>query len=377
MQKDDEAHFQSMVGWNLERGAAQRRNLTENDYRELLKSVWDRCETDEVCALKMIFDPIVDPDAEDDKLVLDLVARVGPNGELADAPPGYSPPCIAGVRIKLLAIGSPTGGEVPSPDEPCDYLLGYFDVLGFKSMMENDGLDKVYAKYQQLVREAVNPHSEERPLNIAFSMVGGELVRSLVWIPFSAAYYSDSILLWVPYNPWHVDHFFQRCASLFCAALRLDIPLRGAVTVGKAVFNKASNVYIGDPLIEASSLESALDWIGVAVGASFRSDSLRIPIPPSMVQFYQPPMDEKKKDSASFLFADMVLDWPRIWRDTFLDSPIDILDRLGQTAPTQALKGRYASTIDFVRHSSENSSWFLRPGDTLLRAEQGADGNPH
>lgn len=171
-----------------------------------------------------------------------LVARVGNRGELVDAPPDYQPPHFPGVRLSHIVAGSPSGGKEPDPSKPADYLLAYLDVLGFEALLQRRGLDEVSDLYTRLLDTALAPHSEAKPWGKALSMVRGEVMPALMWLPIHTAYFSDGLLLWVHYHPGHVQEFFERCARVFCEALELGLPARGAVTAGRAVLNKDRNI---------------------------------------------------------------------------------------------------------------------------------------
>jgi hypothetical protein len=293
-----------------------------------------------------------------------LVARVGHQGELIDAPPGYQPPCFPGVRLAHIVAGSPSGGHEPDSSKPADYLLAYLDVLGYEALMRRRGLDEIYALYIRLLDTGLAPHSEARPWAKALSAVRGELVPALMWLPIHTAYFSDSLLLWVHYHPGHVQEFFERCARVFCEALDLGLPVRGAVTVGRAVLDKGRNIYLGEPLVEAARLEAKLDWIGLALGSSFRSETLRIPVPPDTVSPFTPPL----KTGGGDLCSDLVLDWPRVWRESFSSSAVDRLQSLCRPDLPEALQQRYRDAISFYKHSEEYQNWFLPEGATRIRA---------
>ena len=76
------------------------------------------------------------------------------------------------------------------------------------------------------------------------------------------AYFSDTILLWCPLVPPAVDDFVGRCSDLICEALAMNIPLRGAITLGEAVLDNQASLFIGKPIVEAHFIERWQEWIG-------------------------------------------------------------------------------------------------------------------
>jgi hypothetical protein len=59
-----------------------------------------------------------------------------------------------------------------------------------------------------------------------------------------------------------------RCADMVCEALKMGLPLRGALAVGKAVMHSRTGTFVGAPVVEAAKLEQSQDWLGVSLGPS-------------------------------------------------------------------------------------------------------------
>lgn len=355
--EDDEA-FRKLTTDLLALNAHTERGLSAQEYLRLARQVWASCEKDSVYAIKLLFDPLVQPQFREESerdLFCVLVARVGHAGEFIDAPPGYTPPDYPGVRFSHIVAGSPSGGYEPDVSKAQPYLLAYFDVLGFEALLVDVGLHHIHERYQQLLDQALRPQSHERPWSRAQSLVRGEVVPALMWLPMRAAHFSDSLLLWVHYHPDHVGEFLARCSRVFCKALDLGIPLRGAITIGEAVLDNHNNIFLGSPLVEAARLESKQDWVGVALGTSFKSASPRVPIPPEAVFPYVPPL----KTGGSDLFSDIVLDWPRTWRQDYSASAVERLQTLAGADLPDALRQRYIAAATFYEASGANEDWFF------------------
>ncbi len=368
---DDETIFISLVKEHLEKGAAAKRGISPREYVRLARERWKACSTDSLYAIKMLVDPIVQPEivaelppewAASADPFCELIAAIDSNGELVNAPEGYVPPSYPGVLRGVIPAGSPSRGIVPDPTRPADYLVAFLDVLGFEALLNELGLDELARRYDELLDAALLPQSEARPWSVGFALVQGEPVPGLMCLPIQTAYFSDSLLLWASYHPSHVPEFLDRCARVFCQALALGIPIRGAVSIGTAILDKSRGIYLGVPLIEAVRLESKSNWIGVSLGASWKSETMRTPVPPDRVFLYQPP----SKDGALPLFSDLVLDWPRVWRESRKDSAVDYLKRLCCPELPAELKKRYVAAIRFVEYSEANQNWFLPPGARRL-----------
>jgi hypothetical protein len=366
---DDEA-FVRFATEHIEKGAATKRGIGAREYIELVRQQWHSYSTDEVYCIKVLIDPLVQPELASEAPeewtssglpYVVLIAAINSNGDLINAPSGYVPPSSPGIRLAHIAAGSPSGGIVPAPSQPTEYLIGFLDVLGFEALLNQIGLDELMRKYEELLTVALTPQS--RPWNVALTLIQGNPMPGLMWLPVQTAYFSDSLLLWVHYHPGHVQEFLDRCSRVFCQSLALGIPIRGAISVGRALLDKNRGIYLGLPLIEAVRLESKSNWIGVALGASWQSEALRIPVPPDSVFIYQPPL----KEGAESLFSGLVLDWPRIWRETRQDSAVDHLKALCHSDLPDELKARYTSAIRFYDYSQDNQWWFVPEGWTATR----------
>lgn len=367
---DDEALFISLAKEHLGKGAAEKRGISPSEYVYWVRERWRACSTDGVYAIKMLVDPLVQPELVSElpsgwntaEPFCELIAAIDSNGDLVNAPPDYVPPSYPNVLLFVVPAGSPSGAAIPNPGEPAEYIVGFLDVLGFEALLNELGLDELHTRYNALLNTALWPQSEARPWSGEIATVQGEPVLGLMHLPVQTAYFSDSLLLWVPYHPRHVPFFLDRCAKVFCEALALGIPIRGSISIGNAVLDKSNGIYLGKPLIEAVRLESKLNWIGIALGASWSCETRRVPVPPDRVFVYEPPF----KEGGLPLFSGLVLDWPRSWRESRQDLAADYLKALSRPALPQELQNRYAAAISFVEHSETNQNWFLPPGAKRL-----------
>lgn len=369
----DEDKFNWFVTEHLKKGAATRRGITDAEYVRLARTRWTSCSTDKVYAVKILVDPLVQPELTEDlpdefvrseQPFCILIARIGSRGELVDAPDGYTRPSFPGVHFAHVVAGSPSGGVVPDPGEPADYLIAFLDVLGFEALLNRIGLDALTQRYEALLSVALNPQSETRPWSRALSVVRGEVTPALMWLPIKTAYFSDSLLLWVPYLPGHVGAFLDRCSRVFCEALAQSLPLRGAISIGRATLDKERSIYLGLPLIEAVRMEGRSNWVGVSLAASWKNESLRIPLPLDAVFLYDPPL----KDGGAALFSGLVLDWPRVWRESREDSALPYLAGLCPPDLPLELKAKYDAASTFWLHSKEHQDWNVPPGFTRVTA---------
>lgn len=225
------------------------------------------------------------------------------------------------------------------------FAVCFFDVLGFETKFKKIGLGRMLENYQQLIRvvDERNQRTKDWFGNLNFS-------ESAYWTseqePFISnkiygAYASDSILLfsfadfpenrypealnlkenestvrasnpatgWM-YHPIPCDNFLDVCNEIICHSIEIGLPLRGSLSLGEAVLHLDRGIFLGQPLIDAARLESNQKCIGVTFSKSFMSQ-----VVPNR---YQLPFNNQfKNPSATFLVStDLMLDWPRHWRNT-------------------------------------------------------------
>lgn len=231
------------------------------------------------------------------------------------------------------------------------FAFAMFDVLGFSAWVENEPLGSILRQYRRLIEVAVLKPNEQGSLT-AFHTPEGQLL-AVTRAP-EYAYFSDTILLWCPLAPPLVADFIERCSDLMCEALAADIVLRGAITLGDAVLDNATNTYIGKPIVEAHNLERCQDWAGLALGNSAVWPPFLTQLHGSSVIEYSPPM----KPGSEHYASPVVVDWPRRWRDRKepnLDARLDALNK----------KPRFSKYYDnakkFAEFSRSKHDWFKHP----------------
>lgn len=285
------------------------------------------------------------------------------NGKLLGAEPDYVVPDDGAVRKHVLAIESHLPTEEPPEPEEDLFLLAYFDVLGFKSMLARLGADGILGLYRQVFETTIKHAVEnKRWCSSPGCSPDGTGYTVMQFIPVETAHFSDSLLVWAPGQPAFFWGFLDRVMDVFCEALKIGVPLRGALAIGPAVLHKRTNIFVGHPIVEASSLEAGQDWLGVACGPSFRQIPPQIfPIRADQFLLYNPPM----KPGRSGLAGGLALDWPRWWREHYSDDIEHVITTLRDQSPPICAK-YYDAAIDFARRSwkRREQPFESSPGDS-------------
>lgn len=241
------------------------------------------------------------------------------------------------------------------------FAFAMFDVLGFSGWVKSAGLQTVLDSYHSLIERTVTKPNEKGSLSTVQTPEGALFA---VIGPPSYAHFSDTILLWCPLVPPLVGDFVERCSDLICEALAMDIPLRGALTLGDAVLDSKTNFFLGEPIVEAANLEKGQNWVGLTLGISAVWSPFLAQLHGTTIIEYAPPMKEKFKEYASTI----VVDWPRRWRDNHGECPSAKLRALN-TDPNYSFY--WDNTIKFAEFSLQKHDWHLHPdevpADAVLR----------
>ncbi len=370
---DDDAEFVGIVRKNLVKAAYSLHEISPLEYVRRCRSEWLSCWTDEVFSVKLLIDnkllaserspaglddffEFIDSSADPEGPFCVAFGLARPDGSLVGAPPDYMQRSFrsTGRRTLLRSLESDIPCEEPENPQVASHIICLFDVLGFSNRLDRDGIGEIQALYGKLIETALKPHAEGNLWSPVLLAGGPDAISpALFWLPLRFAYFSDSKLLWAPSHHNCVAPFLHRCLNVFCKALSLGVPLRGAITAGDLVLHKKSNVYLGQPLVEAARLEQSQEWLGVSLGVSVRSERLRLPFSPFQVMLWEAPLKAGREGA---LLSGSVLDWPRRWRE--LNSEASARAAV-EAIRTSDFAQYYDNALGFVEYSDVNSKWFL------------------
>jgi hypothetical protein len=144
--------FEDSLRRYVNSGVHLKRELSEADYGRACRELWDKTRTDRVYAIKIFVDPLVDTQFQEDFPSTEpccvLVARIDPDGNLIDAPPGYTRAREENVyhsHVVAGALAPRVSRKVAA--SPGRHLLAYFDILGFKQKLRANPLAEVQKDY--------------------------------------------------------------------------------------------------------------------------------------------------------------------------------------------------------------------------------------
>lgn len=340
--------FEKAIAKHLSEELHTRRGLTAEAYTALCRKAWYECHTSPAFPFEILIDPLRSIES---MLVNSTQEYV--HWRVADMLEALREPSM---EIRCEAVGSvkpdlstgpddrpPLPTDEPDVPETRRYLLAVFDVLGFSALLKNRGLSEITALYSRLITEAVTKDAMRTYTIVRFSETEEGSVLGV--LPVRHAHFSDTIFLWVPLVQHFIAPFIARCADMVCEALKLGLPLRGALAVSPAVMHSRTGTFVGAPVVEAARLEQSQDWLGVSIGASMLAADVSREFDPHLILPYNVPF-KKGKVRVS---ADLALDWPSRFRARYGTDPIDAV-RAVDTSPSHHIY--YDNAVKFAKFSA-------------------------
>lgn len=136
--------------------------------------------------------------------------------------------------------------------------VAYFDVLGFKAKIKSQDLQTIVDQYENLIKNTDG--------QITFNDESKAYYFKKVCYRYI---FSDSIFLIANED---TEESFYEMLSYAWRMMQLSIafgyPLRGAMVYGDVYVDTEKNIYVGESIVDAVSLEGAQDWIGAIVDNS-------------------------------------------------------------------------------------------------------------
>jgi hypothetical protein len=159
-------------------------------------------------------------------------------------------------------------GEITSTVTTRQGLIGFFDILGYSSFLENNSAAdaaRVVVDVLQNLRTEVGSIVCEQAKD-ENRTVPAELLNDLRWLVFS-----DSVLLTLPYTPqcgsteniWSWLAFLSHAQLLHKYLFNKGLPIRGAITAGEYFVQEAC--FAGRGIVDAYNDSQSLDLSAVVI----------------------------------------------------------------------------------------------------------------
>jgi hypothetical protein len=157
----------------------------------------------------------------------------------------------------------------------------------------------------------------------AFSKMSiDRLGRLTEYSPLGVLYFADTLVLYLPVEPGTIHCRPERvlesiifvCNRMMAHSIWQNIPLRGAIAYGSCLVCHDPLYFLGEPFLEAHSLEKAQEWSGVALCHSseqYVDESNKVRLVP-----WEVPLKNGREEKH------MVVNWPTAILD--MDMPVAV-----------------------------------------------------
>ncbi|HIP11584.1 MAG TPA: hypothetical protein EYG73_02585 [Arcobacter sp.] len=248
-----------------------------------------------------------------------------------------------------------------------EHFVALFDVLGFKSRLDDLKLEGMLEKYEKLINIVDSKNTEQDgyedgEFHGAFFIMSKRELKgyppALVINEIRGAYASDSIVVWgnsyllgTPVRlgakfispPVFCDPFLDVCNEIMCHAIEIGLPLRGGISSGMSVMDKVRSIYLGQPIVDAAIIEGKHNFIGASFDDNFsglsRSDKYFINFKKHL-----------KKDKNGKEQKLVSLDWVRHWQQTRDNDLHKIISSLNTDSN---FSHYYENTVDLIKSSAK------------------------
>lgn len=231
-------------------------------------------------------------------------------------------------------------------------LLFFFDVLGFSARVKEIGLTAIYAEYERLLA-MVTERSSQLVLEGAPDGQGA-VTPVMFTIPWSMAYFSDTILLWTDYSrgPLLLGAAKSVACQFFCRCFANGLPLRGAMAAGPAVMDPERRIFLGEPIIDAARAEAGQQCAGIGIAGSWEPYFDGALGHPELLLPYSDHIKPGQEDTLTTI----ILDWPAVWRssDDFTDHN---LDDLIDSYSRPGFESYWTATRHLIAYSESEPDW--------------------
>ena len=132
-------------------------------------------------------------------------------------------------------------------------FVAFIDILGFKDLVMRNSHSEIYRLLNEIskLRKLIENWEDTND---------GRYINSEMY----TVSFSDSIVIFSKSDSIEdFDLFIYSVKWLIQGAIERSIPLKGALAYGKISLNKSSQIYFGQPIIDAYLLEEEVNYFGV------------------------------------------------------------------------------------------------------------------
>ena len=220
-----------------------------------------------------------------------------------------------------------------------------FDILGFKSLIEEHPLVNIVKMYRDLIKIGT-------PIKFRSTKESSKAKDSFTEdIVLKHTVFSDSMIIWTEPTKSNINYFIYLLSLLMGNSILKQLPLRFGIAYGKCEMDISAQIFVGQPIIDAHLTESNQEWIGGAFHKSCYSSpyfdlmkGLKFALP------YDVPIKKKPKPEFAVNWAanDLNYDWN-------LEDFRSALHK-GADKAKSPYKAKWWNTVSFIDSLSGRSS---------------------
>ena len=141
-------------------------------------------------------------------------------------------------------------GEPLFPNEKENFFVVFFDILGFREMMN---------LYQPKLKEYLKTIKE--------TCEGYEEIEDYI-------VFSDNVVIYMPATFNNLSKVIRLCSQLLYKLIHLQIPIRGTISYGQIERDEKGEKRIvsGKPIIDAYDYERKQDWLGIIISPTLHTE---------------------------------------------------------------------------------------------------------
>ena len=222
-----------------------------------------------------------------------------------------------------------------------------FDILGFKSLIEEHPLVNIVKMYRDLIKIGT-------PIKFRSTKESSKANDSFTEdIVLKHTVFSDSMIIWTEPTKSNINYFIYLLSLLMGNSILKQLPLRFGIAYGKCEMDISAQIFVGQPIIDAHLTESNQEWIGGAFHKSCYSSpyfdlmkGLKFALP------YDVPIKEEKEPKLEF-----AVNWVRsnFYHDRNLENLRSAVIE-GVDKAKQKHKEKWLNTLNFIDSFSGRSS---------------------
>ena len=223
----------------------------------------------------------------------------------------------------------------PLLPERAERLVGFFDVLGFKTILREEGIERTLERIRRLNLDAV--FSTDIPVVEVTTANGVRVLHKVT----PSYIFSDSILFWQQREGGgSINAFFHGLCRFLAECAGAGLLLRGGIAWGDCCIDPANHVFVGQPLVDAHQTEEAQMWSGAALHRSILKRKDLVPLGMDNLDDFEPPIKAKCKDLP-------LSGWVLAWPDHAVPGLQEKLEQLRDAAPAGEPRAYVENTLNY------------------------------